>query len=568
MESAAKSINDLNKVYQEAVYGQTAGQELAKREKDDDAAGAPNKDKRHVVTYADKRGNTPAYQKYKAGDKNYKAADHLKDEYEPLATSLEESGKFTVEEIQAILEKDSYKTVAAVIDYDRSKKGSKDATYDSDHGEKKKAKQERDYAAWERSKMKKDDPNWKHKKYHTGMHGEEVEGLGKSEVSELYKGKHGQSEKEYQAGRSDAGKRISGDEKHGPASYSRRGVKQQEPTKPGEKPKHTPKLGSAEKSELAYLKSRRAQKEEVQSEERKEVKAPIQEPKEKLKKPSRSDRLAYNPPGRDSYRRGYKLEQVESEVVDEAKVDTGKSADEKATARNQRNNPQKGDKGFGKFATSVFITRKLGEPLATGKDSAASRKRREAHAAKRGVKEEVIDELHKKTLGSYVKKASQDLSDRRFDQGDSEKRKYDPDERDDKEENKLVQREKGIKRAADKLSKESYQQVDESLPSHATISSVSRGDLAMMALDDMQSQLKKRRYQSTKNRGNLKKRDAGAMGRERLRQKQNEGYQRNPEKGEEEERKAEKRRKESGAMPPRGDKRREDFERWYAANVR
>ena len=477
MESAAKSIKDLNKVYQEAVYGQTAGQELAKREKDDDAAGAPNKDKRHVVTYADKRGNTPAYQKYKAGDKNYKAADHLKDEYEPLATSLEESGKFTVEEIQAILEKDSYKTVAAVIDYDRSKKGSKDATYDSDHGEKKKAKQERDYAAWERSKMKKDDPNWKHKKYHTGMHGEEV-----------------------------------------------------------------------------------------QFEERKEVKAPIQEPKEKLKKPSRSDRVAYHPPGPNSARRSYKLEQVErlgksevsaeewkpdpvekrkkkaadlyrrekiaqgtsakyktdktedpdklykrrmavdsktkmkEEVVDEAKVDTGKSADEKATARNQRNNPQKGDKGFGKFATSVFITRKLGEPLATGKDSAASRKRREAHAAKRGVKEEVIDELHKKTLGSYVKKASQDLSDRRFDQGDSEKRKYDPDERDDKEENKLVQREKGIKRAADKLTKE--------------------------------------------------------------------GYQRNPEKGEEEERKAEKRRKESGRMPPRGDKRREDFEKWYAANVK
>ena len=143
------------------------------------------------------------------------------------------------------------------------------------------------------------------------MHGEEVEGLGKSEVSELYKGKHGQSEKEYQAGRSDAGKRISGDEKHGPASYSRRGVKQQEPTKPGEKPKHTPKLGSAEKSELAYLKSRRAQKEEVQSEERKEVKAPIQEPKEKLKKPSRSDRVAYHPPGPNSARRSYKLEQVE-----------------------------------------------------------------------------------------------------------------------------------------------------------------------------------------------------------------------------------------------------------------
>ena len=47
-----------------------------------------------------------------------------------------------------------------------------------------------------------------------------------------------------------------------------------------------------------------------------------------------------------------------------------------------------------------------------------------------------------------------------------------------------------------------------------------------------------------------------------------EGQQRNPEKGEAEERKAEKKRKASGAMPPRGDTRREDFERWYAANVR
>ena len=47
-----------------------------------------------------------------------------------------------------------------------------------------------------------------------------------------------------------------------------------------------------------------------------------------------------------------------------------------------------------------------------------------------------------------------------------------------------------------------------------------------------------------------------------------EGYQRNPEKGEAEERKAERDRKASGRMPPRGDKRREDFEKWYAANVR
>jgi hypothetical protein len=48
----------------------------------------------------------------------------------------------------------------------------------------------------------------------------------------------------------------------------------------------------------------------------------------------------------------------------------------------------------------------------------------------------------------------------------------------------------------------------------------------------------------------------------------NEGYQRNPEKGEKEDRKYERVRGERTPMPPRGNKRREEFERWYAANVR
>ena len=47
-----------------------------------------------------------------------------------------------------------------------------------------------------------------------------------------------------------------------------------------------------------------------------------------------------------------------------------------------------------------------------------------------------------------------------------------------------------------------------------------------------------------------------------------EGYQRNPEKGEKTDRKYEKVRGEKTPMPPRGDKRREDFEKWYAKNVR
>ena len=148
--SEKKAMKDLNSLYAEAVYGKpkSAGQELASREKRDDAAGAP---KKMVVTRADKKANTKAYQNYKAGVKGYAAADHLKnEEYAELYSSINE--------------KESYKTVAAVIDYDRSKKGTDDATYDSEHGEKKKAKKERDYAAWEREKMKKDDPNWKHKK--------------------------------------------------------------------------------------------------------------------------------------------------------------------------------------------------------------------------------------------------------------------------------------------------------------------------------------------------------------------------------------------------------------------
>ena len=50
----------------EAVYGGTPEEK---------------KDTRMTVTNADKKGNTPAYQKYKAGDKRYKAADHMGEGY-------------------------------------------------------------------------------------------------------------------------------------------------------------------------------------------------------------------------------------------------------------------------------------------------------------------------------------------------------------------------------------------------------------------------------------------------------------------------------------------------------
>ena len=55
----------------EATYGETPGQELAKKEKDDDAFGAPKKKTRFKVTKADERAGTEAWKRYKAGNKAY-----------------------------------------------------------------------------------------------------------------------------------------------------------------------------------------------------------------------------------------------------------------------------------------------------------------------------------------------------------------------------------------------------------------------------------------------------------------------------------------------------------------
>ena len=75
-----------------------------KLRKDDKLFGSPM-----TVTKADKKGNTPAWQGYKAGKKNvktgeplYKAADHLKKEETELVDKLVESGKFSGVEIAKI----------------------------------------------------------------------------------------------------------------------------------------------------------------------------------------------------------------------------------------------------------------------------------------------------------------------------------------------------------------------------------------------------------------------------------------------------------------------------------
>ena len=86
--------------------------------------------------------------------------------------------------------------------------------------------------------------------------------------------------------------------------------------------------------------------------------------------------------------------------VKEAKADTG-SATEKATARNKRNTPAGKDYDFD---NKVFITRKPGESL----DSARTRTRQKAHAAKRGVKKEEV-EVQEKTLDTFEKNKKEDI---------------------------------------------------------------------------------------------------------------------------------------------------------------
>ena len=87
-----KELNDLNNIYQN-MYSE-------------------DENKGYVVTAADKKGNTPAWQGYKAGKKKkdgkpmYKPADHLKDDVEIEISSevekLIESGKFSDAEIAKI----------------------------------------------------------------------------------------------------------------------------------------------------------------------------------------------------------------------------------------------------------------------------------------------------------------------------------------------------------------------------------------------------------------------------------------------------------------------------------
>ena len=154
------------------------GKKKAKRWWDDDGDGKgyekgevkEDMNKGYVVTAADKKGNTPAWQGYKAGAKKkdgsplYRAADHLNKEHHEKDANGNTIPHTDLQEKQ----KDTPDQVKAVIAFDKARKGTDDATYDSEHGDKKQAKKERDYAKWQRDKGAEDAQKsghpWEHAK--------------------------------------------------------------------------------------------------------------------------------------------------------------------------------------------------------------------------------------------------------------------------------------------------------------------------------------------------------------------------------------------------------------------
>jgi len=134
-----------------------------------------------------------------------------------------------------------------------------------------------------------------------------------------------------------------------------------------------------------------------------------------------------------------------------------------------------------------------------------------------------LSELSKKTMGSYIAKGAKDLADRRFDQGDSEKRKYEPDEEDEKEDKKLDKREEGIARAAKKMAKE--ETINE-LESRTMLNYIDKAsDSASKELKKAKKAEKKGKFKkATKARLKMDKRESGIeMAKDKIMKRVKEG---------------------------------------------
>jgi len=150
----------------------------------------------------------------------------------------------------------------------------------------------------------------------------------------------------------------------------------------------------------------------------------------------------------------FEIVDVIAPAVQEAKVDKGRSDYGKASIRNYRRmGPGHGEPG-------------MFDP--EGKRGKTIDKRREEHKARRGVKGakvpaykveevEVVNEVSKKTLGNYVKKASTDLATRSIKHGMTGGTETGGDPDSPKNVEKINKRHSGIMKATDKLTKEDYE---------------------------------------------------------------------------------------------------------------
>jgi hypothetical protein len=277
-------------------------------------------DKRLTVTNADKAGNTPAYQAYKAGDKRYKAADHMKEgvrDVDPEKGTAERKARlekkrgmkmddhpqYKKEEVE-VAEADSLAAMQARrekrLAAQRKREGTTASGRDFGHDysltpAQQKARRDAEFKAGLENRTKKEEVEHveegksdrplgvmhslargvkqkrgekSEKKYGMDSEGNRVGKYAKGgsralypeeveNVEELYKGKHGQSEKEYQDSRSDGGKMVSGDSKRSGAAYSSRAVKNTGPNPAGgsKKPQGQGRMTSGARAELQYRKA-------------------------------------------------------------------------------------------------------------------------------------------------------------------------------------------------------------------------------------------------------------------------------------------------------------------------
>ena len=223
-----------------------------------------SKDTRMTVTAADKKGNTPAYQKYKAGHKGYKSADHMKEDIrdtDPEKGTAERKARLEKKRGMKMDDHPQYKKEEVEVDeamssYDRNRKRAAQRAADRNAARaagKTGVVPGVGYVSPRKEKESYVDSagTTRHK---SGAKMEEVEN-----VEEIYKGKHGQTEKQYQDSRSDAGKMVSGDSKMSGSKYAqgRRTGSDAGPQPAGgsKKPQSQGKMDSGSRTDLTFRKA-------------------------------------------------------------------------------------------------------------------------------------------------------------------------------------------------------------------------------------------------------------------------------------------------------------------------